>query len=77
MDSENKFVYAPIAVDLEEGKSYAWCACGKSGTGFCNGSHKGTGIGPKMFNAEQSGVKHICTCGKTKNGPFCDGSHHA
>ncbi len=77
MDSSNSVGTAPIAVELEEGKAYAWCACGKSGTGFCNGAHKGTGIGPKMFNASKSGVSYICACGKSKNGPYCDGSHKA
>ena len=29
-----------IAVDVEEGKSYYWCSCGKSSNQpFCDGSH--------------------------------------
>ena len=32
-----------IAVDVEQGKSYYWCSCGKSSKQpFCDGSHKGT-----------------------------------
>ena len=32
---------APIRVDVEAGKSYWWCACGRSQTQpFCDGSHK-------------------------------------
>ena len=30
-----------IAVEVEEGKSYYWCSCGKSSKQpFCDGSHK-------------------------------------
>ena len=33
----------PIPVNVEAGKSYWWCACGRSKTQpFCDGSHKGT-----------------------------------
>ena len=29
-----------IAVDVEQGKSYYWCSCGKSSKQpFCDGSH--------------------------------------
>jgi len=32
---------APIPVEVEAGKSYWWCACGRSKTQpFCDGSHK-------------------------------------
>ncbi|WP_372745625.1 CDGSH iron-sulfur domain-containing protein [Lutibacter sp.] len=66
----------PIRVDLEEGKRYAWCACGLSGTQpFCDGQHKGHGMSPEVFVAEKTETKYLCTCKSTKNGPFCDGSH--
>ena len=33
----------PIGVELEAGKTYAWCSCGKStNQPFCDGSHKGS-----------------------------------
>lgn len=33
----------PFAVELEAGKNYHWCACGKSANQpFCDGSHKGS-----------------------------------
>ena len=32
---------APIAIDVEAGTSYWWCACGRSkAQPFCDGSHK-------------------------------------
>lgn len=66
----------PIAIEVEEGKKYFWCACGKTGREpFCDGAHKGTGIGAKAFTAEAAGQVHLCGCKKTKTPPFCDGSH--
>ena len=36
-----------IAVDVEQGKSYFWCSCGKSSKQpLCDGSHKGTEFNP-------------------------------
>ena len=38
----------PFKVDVEAGKAYFWCACGRSkNQPFCDGSHKGTGLTPK------------------------------
>jgi CDGSH-type Zn-finger protein len=68
--------FTPIAVDLEEGKNYAWCACGKSSSQpFCDGSHAGSGITPKLFKVEKAGTYHLCTCKKSANAPYCDGTH--
>ena len=68
----------PIAVDLEEGKKYAWCTCGLSESQpFCDGKHKqdGCDFKPMVFTAEQSETVYFCTCKLTKNPPKCDGSH--
>ena len=33
---------SPFAVNVEKGKDYYWCSCGKSKSQpFCDGSHKG------------------------------------
>lgn len=66
----------PIPVDLEAGKTYAWCSCGNSGNQpFCDGSHKGSDFTPKMFTAEESKTAYLCQCKHSSNGAFCDGSH--
>ena len=45
----------PYQVELEAGKRYAWCRCGRSKKQpFCDGSHTGTGIEPLMFTAERT-----------------------
>jgi CDGSH-type Zn-finger protein len=66
----------PIAVELEAGKEYWWCACGKSSNQpFCDGSHQDTGFQPLGFKAEKSGEAWLCQCKLTKTPPYCDGSH--
>ena len=67
---------APIAIEVEAGKSYWWCACGKSkAQPFCDGSHKGTGIEPMEYKAERDRRALLCTCKQTKTAPICDNSH--
>lgn len=66
----------PAAVELEAGKSYAWCRCGGSkAQPFCDGSHRGTGIVPLVWKAEESTAVELCQCKRTKSPPFCDGTH--
>jgi CDGSH-type Zn-finger protein len=67
----------PIAVELEAGKKYAWCSCGKSANQpFCDGSHKGSEFVPKVFEAEETKTAYLCNCKHTANPGFCDGSHN-
>ena len=67
----------PFAVELVQGKKYAWCACGRSSDQpFCDGSHKGTGLSPRLFTAEESKTAYLCGCKHTGNAPFCDGTHN-
>lgn len=67
---------SPSAIDVESGKSYFWCACGKSSTQpFCDGSHKGTDFTPVKYEATESKKVFFCGCKATKSQPMCDGSH--
>lgn len=67
---------SPIAAEVEAGKVYHWCACGLSrNQPFCDGSHKGTGYAPVLWQATESGVKYFCACKRTGKRPLCDGSH--
>ena len=69
---------APYPVEVEAGKSYFWCACGKSASQpFCDGSHQGTDILPQKFTADESKKIYFCGCKKTANSPMCYGSHNA
>ena len=67
---------APYVVDVEAGKSYWWCSCGKSqAQPFCDGSHKGTGLSPVEFKAIQDEKVWFCGCKHSQNGALCDGRH--
>jgi len=71
------FQKAPMPVDVEEGKTYFWCACGKSAKQpFCDGSHKDTGIAPFKMTADSSKKVFFCGCKYSAKAPLCDGSHN-
>lgn len=76
MDKPVEAQGAPYIVDVEAGKKYAWCACGRSATQpFCDGAHKGTNFEPVIFEAEETKSVFLCGCKRTKKTPFCDGTH--
>ena len=67
---------APQMEQLESGKTYAWCACGKSSNQpWCDGSHQGSSFSPKVFTVDETKKAAMCMCKQTKNPPYCDGSH--
>ena len=67
----------PIAVEVEEGKMYWWCTCGRSESQpFCDGSHKDTDFIPQGWEAPKTGKVFLCACKRTAKGPFCDGAHN-
>ena len=66
----------PFGVVVEKGKTYWWCACGRSQSQpFCDGSHRETTMKPLQFAAESNGSAMLCQCKQTANPPYCDGSH--
>ena len=68
----------PYGVEVEEGKTYFWCACGRSKKQpFCDGSHKDTGFSPVKYQATESRKVFFCGCKQTASQPLCDGSHKA
>ncbi len=67
---------SPMLEDLEAGKRYFWCACGRSKSQpFCDGSHKGTEFSPVKYETAESEKVYFCCCKQTNNPPFCDGTH--
>jgi CDGSH-type Zn-finger protein len=67
----------PYGVNVEAGKRYFWCACGRSASQpFCDGSHQGTGLTPVPFTAEATEEVWLCGCKATGGKPFCDGTHN-
>ena len=60
-----------IAVDVEQGKSYYWCSCGKSSKQpFCDGSHKGTEFNTFVYKAELTKIFFFTLVNKLINNPF-------
>jgi CDGSH-type Zn-finger protein len=65
----------PAVMETEPGR-HLWCACGLSQQQpFCDGSHKGTGLAPKVVELTASERIAWCQCKRTGNPPFCDGTH--
>jgi CDGSH-type Zn-finger protein len=68
---------APYPVDVEAGKDYWWCACGKSKKQpFCDGSHKGTEFVPTKYTATESKKAFFCGCKQSGKPVMCDGTHN-
>jgi len=69
---------SPYIVEVEEGQTIAWCACGMSDAQpRCDGTHsrEETGLTPMVFKAEKTGRIALCGCRRSGNKPYCDGSH--
>lgn len=67
----------PFAVQVEAGKTYNWCSCGKSTRQpFCDGAHQDTDFFPTKFTATETKTVYFCGCKQTKTPTMCDGSHN-
>ncbi|CEG57473.1 CDGSH iron-sulfur domain-containing protein [Legionella fallonii] len=75
MDSESEYKHLfPIAIEVESGKKYLWCGCGKSKTQpLCDRNDCGNQC--VSYVAELNEEIYFCNCKQTKNPPFCDGTH--
>ena len=66
----------PFPVEVEAGKEYYWCACGRSRSQpFCDGSHRETAFSPVKYTAEKTGKVFFCGCKHSGAKPMCDGTH--
>jgi len=66
----------PYFVDVEAGKTYFWCACGKSKQQpFCDGTHVGSGFGPVAYMPAKTGLVGLCGCKHSTKAPRCDDAH--
>jgi CDGSH iron-sulfur domain-containing protein 3 len=66
----------PYPVEVEAGKSYFWCACGRSSKQpFCDGSHKESSFTPVKYTAEAAKTVWFCGCKHSGKAPLCDGTH--
>jgi CDGSH iron-sulfur domain-containing protein 3 len=68
---------SPYTVEVEAGKIYVWCSCGRSARQpFCDGAHAGTDKRPVAYKAEKSETVYFCGCKQTQSPPLCDGAHN-
>ena len=75
-DKPNIAQRSPYRIEVEEGKTYYWCQCGKSKKQpFCDSSHKGTSFSSVAYKATETKKIYFCGCKSTLNQPLCDGTH--
>lgn len=68
--------HSPYPVEVEDGKTYFWCACGRSKKQpFCDGSHKDSSFSPVKYTATASKKVFFCGCKASAKAPLCDGTH--
>jgi len=77
MSKPNIAQKAPYPVEVQNGKKYFWCACGRSARQpFCDGSHEGTVFTPLKYEATEDKTLYFCGCKHSSGAPLCDGTHN-
>jgi len=64
----------PIALTLEPAPITAAPVASRSTCRFCDESHRGIGSMPIEFVIKEKQKVYLCSCGKTRQQPFCDSS---
>ncbi|CDZ78799.1 hypothetical protein BN59_03113 [Legionella massiliensis] len=73
-DNNDRLPFFPIAYDVEEGKTYHWCGCGKSESQpLCD--RENCGESSVAYLAPLTETVYFCACKESKDPPLCDGSH--
>jgi len=66
----------PFPIDVEAGKKYFVCVCGKSKKQpFCDGAHSGSEFRPEIYQAAEAKTVYFCGCKHSGKIPLCDGTH--
>lgn len=66
----------PCIVEVEKGKTYLWCSCGRSKTQpYCDNAHKGTAFLPVRYDARETRTIFFCGCKESRIPPLCDSTH--
>ena len=66
----------PCPIEVEAGKKYFVCSCGKSKKQpFCDGSHEGSDFRPEVYEATDAKTVYFCGCKHSNKFPLCDGAH--
>jgi CDGSH-type Zn-finger protein len=66
----------PFAAEVKAGRTYFWCACGRSkNQPFCDSSHKGSEFSPVKYEALADKTVYFCGCKNSGTKPLCDGTH--
>ena len=77
MSKPNIAQKAPYPVEVQNGRKYFWCACGRSAKQpFCDGSHEGTAFTPLKYEATEDKTLYFCGCKHSSGAPLCDGTHN-
>lgn len=77
MSTPVKASNTPYPVEVDPGKAYYWCACGRSKRQpFCDGSHKDTDFTPVKYEVSEAKKVYFCGCKQSANPPLCDGTHN-